>query len=360
LFSAIYISNKQALGKMSDEDNHKNLPTIRDVARRAGVSTASVSRVLNKREAITEDVYNRVNIAIQELGYRPQRNRSKAPSLSPWLFVLTERIEEPFFLQVISGIQEQSEELGFIPAILSISEKRNRLAETLEQLKSQQTIGIIAAGVYMSPEMWIRHQEEVNVPVVVMNTNVNHHRIASVMVDFETAAAQATQYLLSLNHSRIAFMGNYDNEFAMSQLEGMKRALRSHGIDYPDEYRFSISHTADGASQGVSKMMNLPRKRRPTAIFAFDDIVAIQILNATRYYGLRVPDDISIIGFDNIPMSAHSNPPLTTVDIPKRRIGRLMVTLINELLEKEEEGMGATIIEGSLIVRGSTGPAKAD
>ena len=344
-----------------EKENQKELPTIRDVARRAGVSTASVSRVLNRRDSITEDVYNRVNNAIQELGYRPQRNRSKAPQPSPWLFVLTEKIDEPFFLEVIGGIQEQAETEGFIPSILSISSNNHsRLAEILEQLKSQPAIGILAAGVYLKPEDWIRYQEEVGVPVVMINTPVNHAGIASVMVNFETAAAQAARHLLSLNHTRIAFMGDYENQFALAELEGVKRALKSRGMDYPEEYHFSISHTPEGASQGISKMMILPEEKRPTAILAFDDIVAIQLLNALRYYKLRVPEDISLIGFDNIAMAGHSNPPLTTVDIPKRRIGRLMVKLIKDLIDNPKDILGTTIIEGSLIVRGSTGRAKSE
>jgi DNA-binding LacI/PurR family transcriptional regulator len=343
--------------RMTEDEKRKAAPTIRDVARQAGVSTASVSRVLNKRETTTGDLYARVTAAIQELGYRPQRSRVKAAPPSPWLFVLTETLEDPFFLQVIAGIQEQAGEHGFLPAILPVSERRGRLTEVLEQLKAQPAIGLIAAGVYLKAEEWISYQQEAGIPIVVMNTQVYHPHIASVMVDFETAAFQATQYLLSLNHTRIAFMGNYANEFAAAELSGVRRALQAHGVDYPEDYRFSVAHTPEGASQGISKMMLLPEEARPTAIFAFDDLLAIQILNAMRYYRLKAPGDISVLGFDNIPMSAHSNPPLTTVDIPKRRIGRLMVMLINDLLAKRESP-GATIIEGSLIVRASTSPAR--
>jgi DNA-binding LacI/PurR family transcriptional regulator len=331
-------------------------PTIRDVARLAGVSTASVSRVLNKKEPTTGDLHERVIRAIQELGYKPQRNRTRPIPASPWLIVLVEQIDDPFFLQVITGIQEQAEDEGFCTAVLGTSEKRSRQATLLEQLKYQQISGIIAAGLYLNPKEWLAYEEEIGVPIVVMNTQVHHPRIATVMVDFETAAFQATQHLLSLNHTRIAFIGNYEYEFAAMELHGVKRAMQARGMEYPDEYRFSISHTPEGASQAVSKMMLLPVEKRPTAIFAFDDQLAIHILNSIRYHGLRVPEDISVLGFDNIPMSGHSNPPLTTVDVPKRRIGRLMVTLIRDLQQKEEEGLGATIIEGSLIVRGSTGP----
>jgi DNA-binding LacI/PurR family transcriptional regulator len=332
-------------------------PTIRDVARLAGVSTASVSRVLNKKEPITGDMHERVLSAIQQLGYKPQRNRTKPAPPSPWLVVLVEKIYDPFFLQVITGVEEQAEDEGFCMAILPTSDKSSRQSDLLEQIKYQQVIGIIAAGLYLSPEEWLALEEETGVPIVVMNTPVQHPRIATVLVDFETAAFQATQYLLSLNHTRIAFIGSYDYEFAAMELRGVKRALQARGLEYPESFRFSVSHTPEGASQAVSKMMLLPKEKRPTALFAFDDQLAINILNSLRYQGLSVPGEISVMGFDNIPMSAHSNPPLTTVDVPKVRIGRLLVKLINDLNNKEGESLGATIVEGSLIVRGSTAPA---
>ncbi len=334
-------------------------PTIHDVARLAGVSTASVSRVLNKKGPITDALAEKVYRAIHELDYKPQRVRAKSRERSPWLVALIERVDDPFFHQMLSGIQEQANAQEYPLAIICVGDTEQKRAEIFEQLHYERVIGIISAGVYMPEEAWGEFQETIQVPVVVLNTRINHPQIASVIVDFKSGVFQAAQQMISLNHKRVAYIGDYDNEFAAAQLKGIKRALQAAGLDYPDEYRFSVAHTLEGASQAISKMMRLPEERRPTALFTFDDQLAIQVLNALRYYDLQVPGDVSVIGFDNIPMAAHSNPPLTTVDIPQRRIGRLMVSLVDDLLKKEMDGLGATIIQGAIITRASTGPAKA-
>jgi DNA-binding LacI/PurR family transcriptional regulator len=135
-------------------------------------------------------------------------------------------------------------------------------------------------------------------------------------------------------------------------------ALNQHGSKYPDEYRISVPHTPEGAFQAINRIIDLPLESRPTAILTFDDEFAVHILNALHYYHVKVPEDISVIGFDNIPMAAHTYPPLTTIDLPKYRIGRQLVTLLQQLIENNGEGLiGQVTIDGSLLVRKSTGPA---
>jgi DNA-binding LacI/PurR family transcriptional regulator len=336
-----------------------NAPTILDVARLAGVSTASVSRVINNKGPITDSLSAKVNQAIVELDYKPHRVRAKTHERSPWLIALIEKVDDPFFQQMLSGIQDQANAQEYPLAIICVGDTDQKRMDVFEQLRYERIVGLIAAGVYMPENEWIEYQESIHIPLVVLNTRINHPQIASVIVDFETGVFQAALQMLSLNHRRLAYIGNYGNEFAAAQLNGIKRALKANGLEYPEEYRFSVAHTLEGASQAISKMMRLPDELRPTALFTFDDQLAIQVLNALRFYDLQVPGDISVIGFDNILMSAHSNPPLTTVDIPQRRIGRLMVTLIDDLLKKENDGMGATIIQGAIITRASTGPAKS-
>ena len=170
------------------------------------------------------------------------------------------------------------------------------------------------------------------------------------LVDFGTAASQATQHLLDLGHSRIVYLGDYDNHLSAAEFRGIVSTLARRGIAYPDSYRISIPNTVEGVSQGVSRIMALPAEARPTAIFAFDDEVAIDVLNALRYYDARVPEDISVVGFDNIPMAAHTFPPLTTLDVPKRRAGRQMVLLLEDLHKNQQHKFGTTIIEATLVI----------
>jgi LacI family transcriptional regulator len=224
-------------------------------------------------------------------------------------------------------------------------------------MRSIPMMGIISLSIWLPPEAWIEHYDNAKAPIVVLNTEAEHPKIASFLVNFEAAAAQATQHLLDLGHTRIVYLSDYAHPVAEGQLRGIRNALSRRGHNYPEEYKVSIPMTPEGVSQGISRIMRLPSEKRPTAIFAFDDDVAIDTLNALRYYGLRVPEDISVLGFDNVPMAAHTYPPLTTVDVPKRRMGIQMVGLLEKLAQNDGAPLGSTIVDGQLVVRGSTGPA---
>jgi len=337
----------------------KNL-TLVDIARKAGVSSATVSRVLNGFDGISLDISERVMAAVEELGYQPKSTRSKSKK-SPWVAVLTAGFTDMFFHNVLEGIQDQAQEEGLIASVIAMTNKRSRQGEVMKQLKHHSLAGIIAAGFYQPAENWITFSEEIKVPIVLVNALVEHPSIASIIVNFENAALQGTQHLLNLGHTHIAFVGDYDyTEFSEAQLRGVKLALARSGLTYPAEYETWVAHTPEGASQGISKLMRLPAYKRPTAIFAFDDELAVNILNAIRLFGLRVPEDISVMGFDNIFISAHTNPPLTTIDIPQRRIGRQSVLLLKKLMNNSQNWLGYTFIDGSLIVRNSTGIAPRD
>jgi len=335
--------------------SQKNIPTIVDVARAAGVSTASVSRVLRNSDVISSELHEQVMEAVRSLGYQSKPPRARALR-DPWLAVLMSSFTHPFFTNTLAGIQEQAENLGFYPLVVHLPEDEDLHDRVFRRLQKLTLNGVIALGVYRPADEWVEAHEQMKVPMVVFNTEINHPKIATILVNFESAAAQATQHLLNLGHTRIAFLGDDLNRFSAAELRGLKQVLNRQGLDYPEEFNFFVPNTPEGASQGVSRLMMLTPEKRPTAIFAFDDELAIHILNVLRYYGMRVPEDISLVGFDNIPMASHTSPPLTTIDIPQRRIGRQAVSLMDKLSGNHTDSLGYTIIEGSLIVRGSTGP----
>jgi LacI family repressor for deo operon, udp, cdd, tsx, nupC, and nupG len=333
-----------------------SLPKISDIARRADVSTATVSRALNDKGTVSEGVRRRVIEASEALGYQPQRVHNKTSALR-LVAVLADSLISAFFSQILAAMQEQANELGLVAMIVQMPARPEKRAEIIRQLKSKSWAGIISAGFYMSPEEWIDLQQNTHAPLVLLNTSMEHPSMATLKVNFEEASVNAIQHLLDLGHTRIIYLGDLGNEFSAAEFHGVEMALSHHGYSYPDEYRFSISHTPEGASQGIHRIMMLPAESRPTAAFVFDDELAIHVLNMLKYYNLRVPEDISIVGFDNIPMAAYTSPQLTTIDVPKYRIGRQMITLLQHLIENDiNEPVGQIIIDGSLVVRGSTGP----
>jgi DNA-binding LacI/PurR family transcriptional regulator len=257
---------------------------------------------------------------------------------------------------VIAGIEEEAQNQGLYISVIPTTSRPERKKEVIRQVVQQPWAGIIAGGCYLTQEEWIQLYEETKLPIVVMNTLVDHPRIASIKVDFERAAFQAIQHLLDMGHTRIVYLGDYANEFSAAEFRGVEQALTERGYTYPVDCHFSVAHTPEGASQGVSQIVRMPPESRPTAIMTFDDEFAINVINALRYYKLRIPEDISVVGFDNIQMSAFTYPALTTIDVPKRRIGRQMVLLLKKLLENGCVSVGYTIVSAALLVRDSTGP----
>ena len=337
-----------------------NPAILQDVAHLANVSTATVSRVINDSGYVSAETRDRVLQAIDALGYKSQRPRIKAEETS-WVAIITQSIEDSFNSEVISGAYQQVMDEGRFPLILEMPSSIDQQINIFKQLQCLNLVGLISDGFFQTADGWLNYYDQIKVPIVVMNTKVRHPEITSIIINFEKASYRATQHLLNLNHTRIAYLGVPDFEvFSLEEYKGIIHSLSERGLDYPDEYKISVARTPEGASQGISRLMALPPEKRPSAIYAFDDQLAIYAINSIHNYGLRIPGDISIIGFDNILMAAHTNPPLTTVHVPKHRIGSQAVHLMNQLIKRETDSLGFVYIDPALVVRDSTGPAPKD
>jgi len=336
-------------------ENKKAAATISDIAKLAEVSVATVCRVLNEKNNVAEKLRLRVINAIEVLDYKPQRIHNK---IEPWFVILTDSTINAFTALVLSAINSQAVEKGFVPFIVQLPQNERKRTEVLNKIQKQNWSGMISCGFYQSDEAWIKLQETMKLPMVLLNSKASHRNIACIRVNFQGAISDAIHHLTNLGHRHIAFLGDLSDQFCYDEMLGVESALAKLGYTYPDEYRISVSLTAEGASQGISQLMFLPEGQRPTAIISFDDEFSVHILNALHYHELSIPEDISIVGFDNIPIAAQTHPPLTTIDVPKYRIGQQLVDLMLQLIEnKPSEPIGYIVINGSLIVRGSTGLA---
>jgi DNA-binding LacI/PurR family transcriptional regulator len=198
--------------------------------------------------------------------------------------------------------------------------------------------------------------------MVLLNHSIRHPEIPCVIADSESAAYHAARHLLSLNHARIAFIaGPSAAEAAAARRRGVERALAEAGLVLPAEWSVSSLPNVNGGFLAMSALLALPRDRRPTAVIVYNDIMALGALHAARAQRLRVPEDVSVVGFDDIAMAAHANPPLTTIAQPKYRMGRVAMQLLRSMMQgNASPGEGYTLMESPLIVRESTGPAPAD
>jgi DNA-binding LacI/PurR family transcriptional regulator len=332
---------------------------MQEIADLAGVSTATVSRVLHNTDRVSEDTRRRVEEAIEKLGYQPRRwpkGSSLNNAVEKLVLLLTGDIVNPFFAEVIRGTQEEIELQKCVMNIMQISTDPARLAQAARQMP---LLGIILTGAYPFPEL-LELQEDKQVPLVVINYRIKQPRISCILVDFSDAYFRATRHLINLGHQRIGYVDdNGRSEISLARLQGYKNCLAEAGIPFrPELYTAIPADTrVNGGFQAASNLLDLPLSERPTAILAFNDLFALGVMHAARAHGLRVAEDISVIGCDDIPMAAYAYPPLTTISLPKYRIGKLAVSTLLKMHADPPEQMGSfTLMESPLIIRESTAP----
>ncbi len=337
----------------------KPRPNISDVAHHSGVSPATVSRVLNNTAPVSEDVRTRVLNSLEALGYEPVVPRSAGRNSASTIALLIPDILNPYFTEVVRGVEDEAGVDDFMPLLLDTVEDPQHEQQLLRVLANQPISGIIVcASRLVSDELLAVHRRH-KIPMVVLNRCIRHPNVACILTDFEKSIYRATRHLLALNHMRIGFLsGPSTSEASQTRRRGIELALTEAGLPLRPEWCIASFPNVDGGFQAMSALLTLPPSERPTGVVAYNDVMALGALHAVRAHHLRVPEDISIIGFDDIAMAAHANPPLTTISQPKYRMGRLAMQTLRRMIQGQpppEEGY--TLMESPLIVRESTGPA---
>ena len=225
-------------------------------------------------------------------------------------------------------------------------------------LANRTVDGIIVCASRLAAQDLIALHERHKTPMVVINRIVNHPGIPCILVDLENATYRAARHLLTLKHTRIAYLaGPGQSEQSRARRRGLELALTEAGLGLRSEWCPSSFPNVDGGFQAMSALLAMPIADRPTAVLAYNDVMAMGALHAIRAHHLRVPHDVSIVGFDDIAMAAHTNPPLTTVDQPTYRMGKLAMQMLRHLMQGQPiPGDGYTLVESPLIVRESTAP----
>jgi DNA-binding LacI/PurR family transcriptional regulator len=340
-------------------DAKKVRPNLVDIARHAGVSPATVSRVMNNTAPVREIVRERVLSSISELGYEPTPIRPTTRAIENAFAILIPDILNPFFAEIIRGIQDEANIVGYSPILFDSAEDPEREKQFLRTLINQPMHGMILCGSRLAPEELATIVNHNDTPIVTVNRNIRHHQVACLRTDLEGGAARATRHLLALNHTRIAFLtGPFKSEPSLARRRGVEKAMAEAGLVLHPEWCPASFPNVDGGFQAMSALLAMPPANRPTAVIAYNDVMALGVLHAIRIHGLRVPEDISVIGVDDIAMAAHANPPLTTISQPKYRLGRTAMQTLYRMLQGHlplEESF--TLIESPLIVRESTAPA---
>lgn len=335
-------------------------PNLQDVAQHAGVSPATVSRVLNSTARVRQDLRERVLASVTALGYQPAPSSSTRALLRQnAIALLVPDILNPYFTEIVRGVQDEISGDKLMPLLLGTAEDPHREHEFLRMLAHQPVCGIIACGSRIPLDDLIAIRSHLSTPMVLINRTLQMPNVACIKVDLKGATYRAARHLLDLNHTRIAYLfGPSKSETSLARREGLEAALAEAGLSLRLEWCPTSFPDVDGGFQAMSALLALPPDNRPTAVIAYNDLMAFGVLHAVRAHNRKVPEDISVIGIDNISMAAHANPPLTTLSPPKHRMGRMAMQILRSMIEGHPPPKeGYTLMECPLIVRESTAPA---
>jgi LacI family transcriptional regulator len=278
------------------------MPTIRDVARLANVAPITVSRVINKSGYISDETRVRVEQAIAELEYVPNSlSRSLRFKKTDTIALLVSDITNPFWTAMTRGVEDVAGDAGFNVILCNTDESPDKQENYINVLLQKQVDGILVSPAEGSGQELVRRMKKREVPMVAIDRQVEGVHVDVVRSDSEGGAYRLVSYLIEIGHRDIAIInGPLSISTGLQRYEGYRRALLEHGIT-PDERLMGIAQFRP--ESGYKMMFDLlqRRERRPTAVFAANNFIALGAIRALRDMGLSVPDDISIVGFDELP-----------------------------------------------------------
>lgn len=334
------------------------MATIQDVARKAGVSAATVSRVLSAPERVAEPTRARVHAAVASLGYTPNLAAKTLRTLrTEKILVTVPDISNPFFSQVIRGVEEAASAAGYAVLLGDTRHEEAREEQYAGMLRRREADGLIFLG-HRLPATLAEMVAALGprTPIVNGCEFSPELGVSSAHIDNERAAADAMEHLYGLGHVRVGVItGPLVSPISRDRLSGVEAAAARHGraaqlaVATGD---FSIESGADQA--GVL----LDQSSRPTALFCFSDEMAMGALDALRRRGLACPADVSLVGFDDIRFARYLDPPLTTVSQPTAQIGHEVVRLLLDILAGRTDVTRNVTLPHELVVRASTAAAR--
>ncbi|TCT22446.1 LacI family transcriptional regulator [Melghiribacillus thermohalophilus] len=338
--------------------------TIKDVAKRANVAPSTVSRVLANSPRISEDTKKKVRKAMKELGYHPNVNARSLAIRSARAIGLVmphsadKALQNPFFPEVMRGISSIAHRLNYSLNI-STGESKEEIFEGIERLvQGGRVDGLILLYSRVNDQV-VHFLLKENFPFVIIGKPDEHEtEITHVDNDNIRAAKEITNHLIDLGHRKIAFIGGgTELMVTRDRLQGYQQALQEAEILRLDQYRVHTEFLRSGGQKAVDQLFKLGEP--PTGIVIADDLMSLGVITMLEEYGLRVPDDVSIVSFNNVYLSEISKPPLTTVDIRIYELGAQAAKCLIEKVTNKDEPAKRIIVPHEIIYRQSTKEAPA-
>ncbi|WP_408893594.1 LacI family DNA-binding transcriptional regulator [Paenibacillus taichungensis] len=328
--------------------------TIYDIAREAGVSIATVSQVINGKGKISEKRRAEIMEIMERLHYQPSAIAAALTGKQTYtLGLLVPDISNPYFAELARAVEDRSRQLGYSVVICSTDNKDERVERYLNLLQQKRVDGMmIGTGIdnaeILSPLL------QQSIPVALIARHMPSLSVHTVAIDDRLGGGLAAQHLLELGHIHVAVLSeSFKVSSSQERVRGFREVLEKAGLSLEaDQVRES---SADLGSAKKEALVLLTEKNRATGIFCCNDMQAIGALQAAKELGLRVPEDVSIIGFDNTILASVTSPPLTTIAQPIEDLGRRAVDLLIDELKNEENSPQKIVLKPELVIRDSTG-----
>ena len=331
--------------------------TIRDVAKAAGVSTATVSNVLNKTGKVGRRTPLQVLSAVKRLGYVPDVHaRHLASRVSRTLGIIVSDIENPFFPEVIKGFEVRARQLGYDAILSDTNYDPRRTREAADRMMEHKVRGVAI----MTSEISLRFVHELarrRIAVTFLDLAPVRGYVSSLRIDYFSGVEQIVGYLHKNGHRRIAFVAGRDGlKSNFARLQAYEKSMRSLGLE-PGPVLHGDLRFEGGLSAGlaIAKMAV-----RPTAVMAVNDLTAVGVIKGLLKAGCRVPQDVSVTGFDKTRLAEYSNPSITTVDIHRDMLGQMAADALHELSCSANPEGREYQVSAELILGESSGPAPAE
>ncbi len=326
-------------------------PSSKSVAAALGVSVATISRVLTRPELVSERTRMRVLQGIARLGYRPNlAARDLRQGQTRTVLVVVPKASG-FFLEVIRGAEQAADELGYIVMMANARGGADRQTAYCEQVASRRADGVILlTGTAPPRPATATHRPP---PLVVALERLDHSELPAVTVDHAAGAEEAVRHLVNLGHRRIAHIAGLDHVLsARLRLLGYRKALRSARLPFDEALVQRGDFSVDSGTKAMQTLMQL--RSAPTAVFCGNDEMAVGAIAALKSRGLKVPADVSIVGFDDQDFAAFYIPTLSTVHIPRFDIGYQSMMLLSKVISGEA-AVGSMVLPTRLVIRASSG-----
>lgn len=326
--------------------------TMSEIAKKLNISIATVSRALSgKADTVSEATRNAIFDAVERYGYKKRKTIGKSVA-----FVVDKdsfNLSSQFFAQIISGIEEELIRNKYYFHFNSIDRDKFDLAKI--NLNFNDLAGVIMVGVYHDD--FVLKMKHTEMPMVLLDYYIPTEDMPTVIIDNVDGILKACKHLASLGHQRIAYLsGDSIETSTQERLEGYYRARELYGLDIDNG--LVVKDCKSRIDEGFKAMDTIMHSRRPpTAVVGYNDLIAIGAMDAIKHRGLAVPGDISVVGFDDIGQASEVKPALTTIHVPKQKMGIIAVRRLLQIIKGEEEILHKSLVPTRLVIRQSSGEA---